>query len=42
LSLDENSTTSQSVEQPGPSHKGPPKSLIKTLESNLPGEVGKT
>jgi hypothetical protein len=42
LSLDENSTPSQSTEQPGPSQKGPPKWLIKTLESVHPDEVGKT
>jgi hypothetical protein len=42
LSLDENSTPSQSVEQPRPSQKGPPKWLIKTLESVHPNEVRKT
>jgi hypothetical protein len=42
LSLDENSTPSQSVEQLGPSQKGPPKWLTKTLESVHPDEVGKT
>jgi hypothetical protein len=42
LSLDEISTPSQSTEQLGPSQKGPPKWLIKTLESVHPDEVGKT
>jgi hypothetical protein len=42
LSLDENSAPSQPVEQPRPSQKGPPKWLIKTLESVHPNEVGKT
>jgi transposase InsO family protein len=42
LNLDGNATPSQSVEQPGPSQKGPPKWLIKTLESVHPDEVGKT
>jgi hypothetical protein len=37
----ENSAPSQSVEQPGPSQKGPPKCLTKTLESVHPNEVGK-
>jgi DNA gyrase/topoisomerase IV subunit B len=36
LILDENSTPYQSIEQPGPSQKGPPKWLIKTLESVHP------
>jgi hypothetical protein len=40
LNLD--STPSQSTEQPGPSQKGPPKWLTKTLESVHPDEVGKT
>jgi hypothetical protein len=40
--LDGNATPSQLVEQPRSSHKGPPKWLIKTLESVHPGEVGKT
>ena len=40
--LDGNATQSQLVEQPRSSHKGPPKWLIKTLESVHPGEVGKT
>jgi hypothetical protein len=42
LNLDENPTPSQSTEQPGPSWKGPPKWLIKTLESIHPDEVEKT
>jgi hypothetical protein len=42
LNLDENATPSQSVEQPGPSQKGPPKWLIKTLESVHLDEVGNT
>jgi hypothetical protein len=42
LNLDGNATPSQSVERPGPSQKGPPKWLIKTLESVHPNEVGKT
>jgi hypothetical protein len=41
LSLDENSTPSQSIEQPRPSQKGPPKWLIKTLESVHVDEVQK-
>jgi hypothetical protein len=41
LKLDGNATPSQSVEQPGPSQKGPPKWLIKTLESVHLDEVGK-
>jgi hypothetical protein len=40
--LDENSTPFQSVKQPGPSQKVPPKWLTKTLESVHPDEVGKT
>jgi hypothetical protein len=40
--LDENLAPSQSAEQPGPSQKGPPKWLTKTLESVHPDEVGKT
>jgi hypothetical protein len=40
--IDENSTPSQSAKQPGPSQKGPPKWLTKTLESVHPDEVGKT
>jgi hypothetical protein len=39
--LDENSTPSQLVEQPGPSQKGPPKWFTKTLESVHPYEIGK-
>jgi hypothetical protein len=42
LNLYGNATPSQSMEQPGPSQKGPPKWLIKTLESVRPYEVGKT
>ena len=42
LRLDENSTPSQSTEQPGPSQKAPPKWLTKTLESVHPDEIGKT
>jgi hypothetical protein len=42
LRLDENSTPSQSTEQPGPSQKGPPRWLTKTLESVHPDEVRKT
>jgi hypothetical protein len=44
LSPDEDSALSQSIEQPGPSKKGPPKWLIKTheVESVHPDEVGKT
>jgi hypothetical protein len=41
VNLDGNATPSQSVEQPGPSQKGPPKCLIKTLESVNPYEVVK-
>jgi hypothetical protein len=41
LNLDENATPSQSVEQLGPSEKGP-KWLIKTLGSVRLDEVGKT
>ena len=40
LNLDSIST--QSNEQPGPSHKGPLKWLTKTLEIVCPDEVGKT
>ena len=40
LNLD--SVPTQSTEQPGPSGKGPPKWLTKTLESVHPDEVGKT
>eukprot|EP00253_Pinus_taeda_P034645 PITA_34645 len=40
LNLD--SVPTQSTEQPGPSQKGPPKWLTKTLESVHPDEVGKT
>ena len=42
LNLDGNATPSQSVEQPKPSQKGPPKWLIKTLESVHLDEVKKT
>ena len=42
LRLDENSTPSQSSENFGPSQKGPPKWLTKTLESVHPDEIGKT
>lgn len=42
LNLDGNAAPYQSVEQPGLSQKGPPKWLIKTLESVHPSEVGKT
>jgi hypothetical protein len=42
LRLDENLAPSQLAEQPGPSQKGPPKWLKKTLESVHPDEVGKT
>jgi hypothetical protein len=42
LRFDENSTPSQSVEQLGPSQKGPPKWITKTLESVHPNEVRKT
>ena len=40
LNLD--SIQTQSNEQPGPSQKGPPKWLTKTLENVRPDEVGKT
>ena len=40
LNLD--SVPTQSTEQPGPSEKGPPKWLTKTLESVHRDEVGKT
>jgi len=40
--LNLNSVPTQSTEQPGPSQKGPPKSMTKTLESIHPDEVGKT
>ena len=36
------SVPTQSSEQPGPSQKGPPKWLTKTLENVHPDEVGKT
>jgi hypothetical protein len=42
LRLNENLAPSQLVEQPGPSHKGPPKWLTKTPESVHPDEVRKT
>jgi len=42
MRLDENSTPSQSTEQPGLSQKGPPKWLTKTLESVHRDEVEKT
>jgi hypothetical protein len=42
LRLDEKSTPSRSTKQLGPSQKGPPKWLTKTLESVHPDEVGKT
>jgi hypothetical protein len=42
LRLDEKSTPSQSAEQPGPSQKGLPKWLKKTLESFHLDEVKKT
>ena len=32
----------QSTDKPGPSHKGPPKWLTKTLETVHPDKVGKT
>jgi hypothetical protein len=38
---DENSTPSQLAKQPGPSQKGPPKWLTKTLESVHPNEIRK-
>jgi hypothetical protein len=41
LRLDDNSSPSQLVEQPGPSHNGPPKWPTKTLESVHLDEVGK-
>ena len=40
LNLD--SFPTQSMKQPGPSQKGPPKWLTKTLEIVHPDEVGKT
>ena len=40
LNLD--SVPTQSMEQPGPFEKGPPKQLTKTLESVHPDKVGKT
>ena len=40
LNLD--SLPTQSTEQPRPSQKGPPKWLMKTLESVHPDEIGKT
>eukprot|EP00253_Pinus_taeda_P032944 PITA_32944 len=40
--LNFDSVPTQSTEQPGPFEKGPPKWLIKTLESVHPNEVGKT
>ena len=40
MSLDDNSTPYQLVEQLGPSQKGPPNCLTKTLESVHPNEVG--
>jgi hypothetical protein len=42
LRLDENSTPSQSAKKPGPSQKGLPKWLTKTLETVHLDEVGKT
>ena len=39
MSLDKNLAPSQSIDQLGPSHKGPPKWLIKKLESIHPDEV---
>lgn len=39
LNLD--SVPTRSIEQPGPSQKGPPKWLTKTLESVHPDEIGK-
>jgi hypothetical protein len=42
LRLDENSEPSQSVEKPGPSQKGLPKWLTKTLESVHRDEIRKT
>jgi hypothetical protein len=41
LSLDENSTPSQSTKQPRPYQKGPPKWFIKALESVHPDEFRK-
>eukprot|EP00253_Pinus_taeda_P027872 PITA_27872 len=40
--LNIDSLPTQSTEQPGPSQKGPPKWLTKTLESVHPDEIGKT
>ena len=40
--LNIDSILSHSTEQPGPSQKGPPKWLTKTLESVRPNEVGTT
>jgi hypothetical protein len=42
LRLDDNSSPYQSIEQPGPSHNGPPKWPTKTLEIVHLDEVGKT
>jgi hypothetical protein len=42
LNLDGNVEPYRSVEKPGPSQKGPPKWLIKTLEIFHPKEVRKT
>jgi hypothetical protein len=42
LRLDDKSSPSQLVKQPGPSHNGPPKWPTKTLESVHLDEVGKT
>jgi hypothetical protein len=42
MRLDENSTPSQSAEQPEPSQKGPPKCLTKKLESIHLDDVRKT
>jgi len=39
--LNPDSVSTQSIEQPRPSKKGPPKWLTKTLESVHPDEVGK-
>jgi hypothetical protein len=41
LSVDDNSTPSQSTKKPEPSQKGPPKWITKTLESVHPHEAGK-
>jgi hypothetical protein len=41
MNLDGNASPSQSMKQPRPSQKGPPKWLIKTLESVHVDEVGK-